>query len=321
MVGSGCVARVSEPLDRLVGLVAVPFSALSAPVVVTTLLYWLVIRLQWLRAIGLEPFREDAVEHVKGLVMPTIVIVAVLALPIATAVRDTVRPWRPRPLGHDAAAGLVASRSGPTGRRLIGIPLGALLLALFSVEVMLAIPGVFTLLTRAMFQIDMGLALRVVAVIVVIGALLSLLIDVAAALGASHGDRATSSVAPSSSMAPQAGGTGGGDDGPGRPLALAGVGIGGLVLGGIALSAVVGRIAGEPEPDVADGRLGPLSDGHLLGTDFLGARRAPPGGLERLGDGAERRSARCGGHRGRPGGGHHRPVGTAGRRRHRGPGR
>ncbi|MEL7155482.1 MAG: hypothetical protein AAFN30_02670, partial [Actinomycetota bacterium] len=253
----GLGARSSAALDRLVGLLSVPASALAAPVVVLTLVYWLAIRSDLLPAFGWASFADDPGAHLRRLIIPTVTIVSVLSLPIASAVRDTVQPWRPRPFGHDAVAAVVANRSGPLSTRLVGVPLGALLLAMFSIELLLGIPGMFRLLLDGILRFRSDDLIPTVAVIVVGGAAVALVVDIATTL---LGEREVDGPTPGTGATPTEGG--------GAPVAAMVAGGGLLVV--LVLMGIAGRVAGRPGIGLRAGGGGLLSDGHLLGTDRLG---------------------------------------------------
>lgn len=252
----GLGARSSPAIDRLVGLLAIPSSALAAPVVALTLIYWLALRWDLLPAFGWVSFRRDAVEHIQWMIIPTVTIASVMTIPIASSVRDSVSPWRPRPFGHDAVAANVANRSGPVATRLIGAPLGTLMLALISVELLLGAPGLFRLLLEAIQRFDTDVLVPVIAIVVIVGAIIGLVVDVVAAgIGERHVDPALD-AAPSGS-------------GSSSSAALSAVAVGGGLLAIAVLMGLVGRAIGVPDGDVG-GRAGLLSDGHLLGTDRIG---------------------------------------------------
>lgn len=258
--GLGLAARSSAGADRLLGVLAVLGSGLMAPVVTVTLIYWLLIR--WgLAEFGWISFRDDPVGHARALIIPVLTLVAVLVLPIASSVRDTVTPWRPRPVGIDAVAAPVANRSAPMAPRLIGFPAGSLLLALASIDLLLGTPGFFRALVNAVAVGDTKTLMLFSAPVVVVGAIMAWSVDLVSLRfgGARFGGARFAAAEQESGAAPSGG-----------PAAWGGLMIGGVMLASVMVLAVVGLVTGSPDQDLTAAHRGWLDEGHLLGTDLLG---------------------------------------------------
>lgn len=255
----GLAARSSAALERLVGVAAIYTSVWAPTVVVSTLFYWLAVR-AGLSGFGWTPLSEDVGEHLEHLIIPVLVIAFTMALPLAAIVRDTVTPWRRRSLGLEAVAAPVAGRPFSSPTRLVGYPLGLLLLTLFAVEFTLGIPGVAGLTLQAIRFLDLGVLIAALLTIIVLGALGALVVDlVGLALRSSE---------PSPPMAPGAGPTGTTSSGTVPALV-----VGGLLLALFIVAAILGRVLGSPFDATGSPRAGILSDGYLLGSDRIGRSR------------------------------------------------
>ncbi len=255
----GLAARSSPVLERIVGIGAILSSITAPAVVLISLLYWLAIQ-AGLPVFGWTPLSEDVGDHLRRLILPALTIAAVMAMPLASVVRDTVNPWRRRSLGLEAVAASVANRSAPGSVRLMGLPMGLLLLSLFTVELGYGIPGLAGLSLRSVQALDLNTGLAALIVMIVVGALFSLAIDLVGLVIGEPDDAAAPPPAP---------GSGPVDSSSGAVPALA---VGGALLLLLVVASVIGRVTGSPGLSGRPGE-GILSDGHLLGTNRLGVDR------------------------------------------------
>ncbi|MEM9891018.1 MAG: hypothetical protein AAF962_09160 [Actinomycetota bacterium] len=233
----GLAARTSVTTERLLGAGAF-LSSLLVPVVVQfTLLYWLSVRLGWFPVLGWTSLSDDVGDHVRSLVVPSLGIAIVMAMPLAVLVRDTMSPWRRRSLGLEALAPVLANRSGPTSVRLIGFPMGLLLIAVLLAEWTMRIPGVLALAVQSTQVFDLDATLAATIILIVAGAVGALIIDVVA-IGVGDPDRRETAIA---SVSP-------GPTSSARSVVVLAVGGGMLAI--LSITAIAGRLAGLPDIDV-----------------------------------------------------------------------
>jgi peptide/nickel transport system permease protein len=250
----GGLMRMAKPVGPVASALSAPMVALAGPASVLFMLYWFALRFDLGFGFGGVPFADDPGEAIRLLVLPAIAIGVTLAPSLATLVAGHGRYLEP--FGTAAAASGLASRCEQRTNWRFGLPAGLLATGLLISELAFNRPGLFTTLTEGILLFDLSVSLDALAIIALAGAGIALVVDL---IGLRSDESPTTTPA---------------------GLRLAGYSsdsqpwVYWIVVAAIAATVLLATVAGlltDPAANDLEGRLaGPLSEGHLLGSDDLG---------------------------------------------------